>query len=154
MTTPILGIDIGDTIIRKDGSSFMENHLENEPFPDLFPGLEYLYCLFGGKIFLISACTEDTERKTVEWLEHHHFSDRTGIPRDNMHFCRERRHKHPICKELGITHFIDNRIGVLRSLKSVPNRYCFNPDAFPEKDYSDVHVLHSWSDVTVVFPSL
>lgn len=53
------------------------------------------------------------------WLEHHDTFDRTGIDADRVRFCRRRADKATICAELGLTHFIDDRIDVLAPMRGV-----------------------------------
>ena len=47
----------------------------------------------------------------------------------HVHFCNERSEKEAICRELGVTHFIDDHLEVLLYLKSVPYRFLFAPDS-------------------------
>lgn len=146
-----LGIDIGDTIIMRNGLVDEGQNLLQTAFPGAFESIAYLVDLFNKEVFLVSSCTEIGERRNIEWLDHNDFFNQTGLLKSNLRFCRERRLKSPICEDLQITHFIDNRIGVLRSLVTVPHKYCFNPPSNPDKNYSDVHILSSWSDVKSVF---
>jgi hypothetical protein len=147
-----LGIDIGDTIIMREGRVDEGDNPLQSPFPRAFESIAYLVDLFNEDVFLVSSCTEIGERRNIEWLNYHDFFNQTGVLKTNLRFCRERRLKSPICEELQITHFIDNLVGVLRSLATVPHKYCFNPQANPNKNYSDVHILNSWSDTRLVFP--
>lgn len=49
-----------------------------------------------------------------------------------VRFCRERPQKAPICAELGITHFIDDRADVLEPMCGiVANRFLFGPQRAP-----------------------
>ena len=68
------------------------------------------------------------QQKTLRWLEHHDFYQRSGIPASHVRFCLERPQKADHCRELGITHFIDDRSDVLQHLTGiVPWRYLFGP---------------------------
>ena len=50
------------------------------------------------------------------------------MPPDNLQFCLERAQKAEICRDLGLTHFIDDRADVLEHLEPVvPHRYLFGP---------------------------
>jgi len=138
----------------RDGFVDEGQNLLQPAFPGAFENIAYLVDLFDKEVFLVSSCTDIGERRNIAWLNHHDFFNRTGLLETNLRFCRERRLKSPICEELRITHFIDNRVGVLRSLVTVPHKYCFNPAANPNKDYSDVHVLNSWLDTPAVFPRI
>ncbi len=76
---------------------------------------------------MVSRCGPETERRTLLWMEHSSFHDLTGIPRERVHFVRERRDKAPVCEELGVTHFVDDRLEVLGYLaeSGVGNLYLF-----------------------------
>jgi hypothetical protein len=68
-----------------------------------------------------------------------------------MHFCRARADKAPICKSLGVTHFVDDRLEVLGYLSSVPVRYLFQPDAKEMARHAahlaHVRVMESWREI-------
>ncbi|WP_211300418.1 hypothetical protein [Nocardia fluminea] len=80
----------------------------------------------------ISRCGPRIERRTRQWLDHHDFAARTGIPREHLRFCRTRAGKAPHCAELGITHMIDDRLDVHMLLRAqVPRLYLFGAQAGP-----------------------
>jgi hypothetical protein len=79
------------------------------------------------EIHLISKIDPVTEYAYRKWLEVNGFWGATGISAKNLHFCRQHEDKAPICAELGITHFVDDRLRVLRSLTTVPQRYAQKP---------------------------
>ena len=43
----------------------------------------------------------------------------TGVPRDHVRFCRKRHEKADHAKEIGLTHFIDDRLDVLEHLRGL-----------------------------------
>ena len=53
----------------------------------------------------------------------------TGIAEDHLHFCRTRPDKAPICRDLGITHFVDDRLDVLGYLTTVDCRILFRGES-------------------------
>jgi hypothetical protein len=55
----------------------------------------------------------------LTWLDRHDFFRETGVARERIRFCRERRDKATICRELGITHFVDDRHDVLGPLVGI-----------------------------------
>lgn len=127
-----LGVDIGGVIIQPadddaDTSFFGDNYLRTPQMPGAFDGLVALADAFGDHIWLVSKCGESTQRRTLEWLAHHNFHGRTGIPLDRVRFCRNRPDKAPIARELGLTHFVDDRLEVLSYLTSVRHRFLFRP---------------------------
>ena len=128
-----LGVDIGGVIIDKmndktDTSFFSRNYLQTTATPHSFRVLAKLSVgRFGKNIHLVSKAGEDTQARTREWLAYHKFFEKTGIPESNLHFCLERHEKRPICEQLKVTHFIDDRMKVLSHLINlVPNLYLFN----------------------------
>ncbi|WP_233608095.1 hypothetical protein [Nocardia stercoris] len=156
--TPRLGIDFGRVI---QGATFesgaadtvflsgdTEAAMASPPSPDAFDVLPRLVELFGGRAWVISKCGPRVEERTRQWLEHHRFYDITGIPRDNVRFCRKRADKLPHCVELGITHMIDDRLDVHRALHgTVPNLYLFGVQSEPVPDW--VRQTVDWPAVEV-----
>jgi 5'(3')-deoxyribonucleotidase len=139
-------VDVGGVIIdrvndKSDTSFFGDRYLETTAVPGAFEALAILAKRF--EIYLVSKCGPRTARRTLEWLAHHRFFERTGIPPENVRFCRERIDKASICKELGITHFVDDLPEVLGYLKTVPHRYLFNSkEAMP-----GVVMVKSWEEL-------
>jgi hypothetical protein len=132
-----LGIDIGRVLIAPDGggsadTSFIGGKLAaalaTPPYAGMFDAVPELVRLFGGAVWLVSKCGPSVQEKSRRWLDHHDFHRRTGIPRDHVRFCLQRPQKADHCRELGLTHFIDDRADVLRHLAGlVPHRYLFGP---------------------------
>ena len=129
-----LGVDVGGVLIPRVGvdadTTFKsENYLETPEIPDAFDVLRRLVDeMFGRRVFIVSKCGARVQTKTLRWLKHHRFFERTGVKPKHVHFCLERSDKAPICRKLGITHFIDDRLDVLLSLQTVPNRILFASD--------------------------
>jgi len=85
---------------------------------------------FGDRIFLVSKCGKEIQKKSLHWLEHHDFYSNVGMRPSDVHFCRERHEKAEICRTLGITHFVDDRLEVLSYLVQLPKiekLYLFRP---------------------------
>lgn len=129
-----LGIDIGRVIITPGDdnadTSFLrgsiQDALNTKPYPGAFETILKLVLLFNHEVWLVSKAGPRTQEKTLLWLEHHKFYQRTGLFRENIRFCRKRHEKADHCREIGISHFIDDRIDVLRHLRQqVPNLYLF-----------------------------
>jgi hypothetical protein len=137
-----LGVDFGRVI--NDGSShpggddtafLTGGHAEAMRTPEM-PGatrvLADLVDRFDGNVWIVSKCGERIQRRTLQWLDHHDLYGRTGIPRANVRFCLRRAEKALHCRELGITHFIDDRVDVLGHLRGlVPHLYLFGAQAHP-----------------------
>lgn len=82
---------------------------------------------FGPNIHYVSKCKPGSEHLIRAWLEARRHFAFTGIPADHMHFCPERPEKAPICRDLGIDVFIDDRWTVLRHMELMKLRILFNP---------------------------
>lgn len=135
---PKLGIDIGRVII--DGSSHPEGGdtaffqgdratmLRTPAMDGAFKAIAKLTVLFEGRVWLVSKCGPRVQRRSQDWLQQRGFFDRTGVDAQDIRFCITREGKAPIAQELGLTHFIDDRVDVLTHLEGiVPNRYLFGP---------------------------
>ena len=133
-----LGIDFGRVIQGGPGpddapdTSFLGSGLEeavkSPATAGAFEVIPRLVALFEGRVWIISKCGENTQLKTLAWLDHHDFYGRTGVPHGNVRFCRQRTEKVVHCRELGVTHMIDDRLDVHRAIRDVvPHRYLFGP---------------------------
>ncbi|MQY02755.1 hypothetical protein [Actinomadura macrotermitis] len=110
----------------------------------VFEVLPELVARFGGRAWIISKCGDQVRRKTLAWLDHHDFYERTGLPRGNVRFCRKRADKAGHCAELGITHMVDDRLDVLRAVREVvPYRFLFGPQKGPAPDW--VRPVPDWA---------
>ncbi len=158
MRNEALGVDIGGVIIDRindgtDTSFFSENYLNTSAVADVFEVLEALVRRrFANRVFLVSKCGLDIQNKTMHWLDHHRFFDRTGIKRDHVRFCRKRSDKADICKKLDITHFIDDRLEVLSYLTTVGDRFLFRPNQAEMQKYSSflidrIYVVQHWQEI-------
>lgn len=153
-----LGVDIGGVIIAgssasADTSFFGPNYLATPAVPGAFAALaELVSQKFGDRVYLVSKCGQRVQGKTLDWLSHHHFYQRTGIFPHHVRFCRERSWKASIAGELGITHFIDDRLEVLGYLEEVANLYLFQPQAKEVQEHRQhlhrVQVVDSWDEVS------
>lgn len=131
-----IGIDFGRVIMgaaRPDGSadtSFLSGSearaLETAAEPGALGVLRELCRAAGGNVWIVSKCGPRIERRTRRWLEHHEVFERTGLDPAHLRFCRERREKRVHCRELGITHFVDDRRDVLEHLRGlVPHLFLY-----------------------------
>lgn len=153
-----LGVDIGRVVIapspddREDTSFFggsLANALATPPTVGMFEHLPIIVRRFDGGVWLVSKAGARTEERTRRWLEHHRFCELTGIPAENVRFCRERRQKADHCVDLGLSHFIDDRQDVLRHMEGlVPNRYLFGPQREPVVD-KGLTALATWAEASL-----
>lgn len=137
-----LGIDIGRVIIGPVGdnghadTSFLsgtpECAMQTPPAPDAFVAISKLVRAFNAKVWLISKCGPRIQAQTQRWLDHWNFWTTTGIATNHLRFCLQRRDKALHCREIGITHFIDDRLDVLQHLRGlVPCLYLFGHQQDP-----------------------
>ena len=129
-----IGIDIGRVIITPGDdnadTSFLRGSIQDALNTQACAGaievIEKLVQINDGKVWLVSKAGPRTQEKTLRWLEHHLIYERTGLDKQHVRFCRQRHEKADHCRELQITHFIDDRIQVLKHLRYlVPNLYLF-----------------------------
>ncbi|MEN9614401.1 MAG: hypothetical protein RLZZ347_708 [Candidatus Parcubacteria bacterium] len=131
-TFPVrLGIDFGGVIIQNgpvcghpDKISEDPRYLDRPAIPGAFESIAKLVRLFGPQdIFIVSRCSEAGEQKIRNWLYYKSFWEQTRMLRENIRFCRHRHEKGPICKELNIDYFVDDRFECLLGMDSVSHRY-------------------------------
>lgn len=101
-----LGIDVGRVLIAAAlpgggdtafiGGS-MADALATPAYEGMFEHVPELVERFEGRVWLVSKAGPSVQAKTRQWLRHHRFHERTGIPAENVRFCRERAQKrHPL----------------------------------------------------------
>ncbi len=100
--------------------------------------------------FVISMCGEKLEVASRRWLDQHDFLDRTGLSQENLIYCREHNEKAGIARELGITHFVDDRLEVLSHF-TTGQLYLFRPREAEMSSYTEhmskVTVVNSWNEI-------
>lgn len=154
MTVDALGVDIGGVISDRaieDGPALADGVLAAEPIPAAFETLRLLHERFAGRVFVVSTCGVWMEHQSRRWLATRDLEGRTGISPYQVWFCRQRRDKAEIATELGLTHFVDDRLEVLSYLDAVPNRYLFAPREDEKRRFEHalprVVQVESWPDL-------
>ncbi|MEV0563553.1 hypothetical protein [Dactylosporangium sp. NPDC050588] len=147
-----LGVDIGRVIIGGSApgggdtqffSGDPARMLATPAVPGALEALARLVPRFE-QVWLISKCGERVQRHTRQWLDHHAFAARTGIPREHLRFCLRRPEKAVHCAELGITHFVDDKLDVHEALRGiVPHRFLFGPQPAPAPPW--LHHTEAWA---------
>lgn len=128
----ILGIDVGGVILDFIPQKGRELDFSGERYletPEIEGAIDAVAELnagrFAGNVYLVSRVLDGPERVRA-WLRTHRFFERTGIPESHFNHCLERAEKAPICKAIGVTHFVDDRAEVLQALVGiVPHLYQF-----------------------------
>lgn len=150
----ILGIDVGRVLItsgdsNKPDTSFiggsLEAALDTPPYQGMFDAVPTLVERFEGRVWIVSKCGPRIQQRTLQWFDRHRFFERTGIAPGNVRFCLKRPEKAIHCRELGITHFIDDRADVLEPMAGiVPYRYLFGPQR--GRTPTGMHHVMTWCD--------
>lgn len=152
-----IGVDVGGVIIDKandkeDTSLFGSDYVKALPVAGAIEAVSRLNKeVFPGEVYIVSKCGEKIEARTREWMKANLFHEKTGVPVGRFHFCRHRGDKAPIARSLKLTHFIDDRLEVLDSMRGVvPNRILFSPYSSEMKRWiltaGPTILVFSWKD--------
>lgn len=144
----VIGVDFGG--VMTDG--LLDEGADATPIHGALEGLAQFEMLVSGRVHLISKADPKVRRLTLDWLArnaaHHTMTE------DRIHFVDEDVDKAAVCRDLKVTHMIDDRIGVLRHLDTVTHRVLFGADSIPPTDAEDplrdLHPLATWTDVVRV----
>ncbi len=128
----MIGIDIGRVIISGDTDQpnqfFGPDYLEVDEVDMASESVRQIVAKFGpNNVHLVSKCGEQTQQRTLHWLERQQFCQVTGLHWGNIWFCRERHEKQGICEAQGIRTFIDDRFTVLQHLLELDQLFLFCP---------------------------
>ena len=131
---PGLGIDFGAVIAeRAFGDEVHPAELPPaciDPVPNAFNTIAEMNELLRGRVWIVSKSAPATKSTARAWLKYHHFSETTGVGPRQVHFVRDRSGKLEKCRELGITHFVDDRLKNLEVLVGhIEHLYLFGGDA-------------------------
>ena len=143
-----LGVDIGGPIMASPNELFFsDRYLEVPLVPGVVASLTRLRARFAGHIYLIS--TNIRRRpQALEILEKHRILDLVG--RDHVLMCETDAAKADACREIGISHFVDDRIEVLDLMTTVTRRYLFGgaPAAGDDRPLpANTLLVTSWSAI-------
>jgi hypothetical protein len=153
---PRLGIDIGRVIINGpahpgggDTAFFSGDEatmLATPEMPGAVDTIGRLVARFDGRAWLVSKCGPRVQERTLRWLAAHRFHERTGLPADQVRFCRTRPDKRIHCQALSLTHFVDDHPEVHAAIRGVVTyQYFFGPQRGPVPEYG-CHTA-TWADV-------
>ena len=158
-----LGIDVGRVLIGgvaadTPDTSFiggsLEDALRTPPFEGMFDVVPRLVDKFGGHVWIISKCGPRVQEKTRAWLRHHQFFERTGLDPGHLRFCLQRPQKALHCRELGITHFIDDRPDVLKAMIGVvPHLFLFGPQRAGTPPNRAFTPVPNWAEIARILLS-
>ena len=144
----ILGVDCGNVILYPFGRIV----------PGAFESLEVI--VQSGRfdaIYIVSRANIISRTLFLLRLRRSQFWEKTGIPRGNIYFCLKNRRKIDICKKLGITDFIDDRLSVLKHMESLKCRFAFSPTKSNMKHYPEIYpqviAVRSWEELRPILLS-
>lgn len=178
---PVLGLDVGGVLVDRvaeasNTSFFGTQPLQTPAVPGSRDAVPQLVELFEDRVHIVSKTGPQVAGLTTAWLTHHGYihaefvshvnavaapspgnsatANSNLINRSHLHYVRSRHEKHPVSRDLGITHFVDDRIEVLQHLVTVSNRYLFTgglgnhriPTEIPE----GITVIANWATLVEV----
>ena len=157
----MIGIDIGRVIISGDTDTpkqfFSDDYLAVNQVDGAFESIKQIVKAYGAEnVHLVSKCGEQTQQRTLNWMEHHGFFQETGFSRGNLWFCRERHEKQGICEAQGIRTFVDDRFTVLQHLLELDQLFLFRPsdkelEVFRNAgEPTKVSVVNGWGELLEV----
>ena len=126
-----LGIDFGGVIVRPARSPRADTRIDLNDGDEIaqdgvFAAIRACVVASDGAVWIVSKAGPRTEARTRDWLRKVEFFDQTDMNPANLHFCLSRPDKAPICRDLGITHFIDDTIHVMQTPRGiVPHLFLF-----------------------------
>lgn len=136
-----IGIDIGRVIIGPSVGGVADTRFLGSRLDEalLTPAAEGSFEVIGalvartaGRVWLVSKCGPNVQRKTRAWLDHHRFWARTGMDPGHLRFCLERHQKALHARELELDTMIDDRVDVLEHLRGlVPHLLLFGEQTRP-----------------------
>lgn len=135
----VLGVDLGYTIV---------NPKTKESYSDSFRVLKRFKETWDN-VFIVSKVNEEQKVRAIKWLTESGFHTLTGIPFENIYFCQERNEKGPICKTLGVTHFIDDRAEVMFNMSPEITKFIINPHSEDEDKFNLINTtwIKDWSEI-------
>lgn len=152
MKKTIVGIDIGNVILKSDTDTSKSKKLSQSLVPGAIDSIAELVKRYGSEsIWLVSKCFARMQMQSRIALEQNDFFSKTGADPYRVAFCVNRGDKAPICKQLHVTHFIDDRLEILGTLSSVEYKYAFAPRGRDLQKFGNylgdtIHV-QSWNEV-------
>ena len=106
---------------------FLYGHPKHSQKPRPFEGIEYIFKeLKRRNVEYVLISRRRNEKTAMALLKKRKLWPRF-LNRKNTFFVRHISGKHEKAKELGISHYIDDQPSVLKELKSVKNRFLFDP---------------------------
>lgn len=137
-----LGLDFGGVI--------SQGHTVDDLMPGVIDGVKLVRSFFK-EMFIVSRVDNvDSLNRVLQYMNDRQLWSQLGIPSDNIRFCIRRCDKAPICRDIGITHFVDDHTEVLTYMGSVPHRYALGtkPEeltVFPAEN--GIQLCNTWPEI-------
>lgn len=150
------GIDIGRVVVAGDGpdTSFFKSDdsaMLVPPVKGVFEGVAAIVARAGAdNVWLVSKCGPAIQKRSLAWLDNHGFWTTTGMRPDHIRFCLTRPEKAEIAKDLGLTHFVDDRQDVIGSMQGiVKHRFLFGPQKHPvdKPEMIGIAIVATWTEL-------
>jgi len=125
-----IGIDFGGVIVRNlhedtGEDTSLNNSSGSEAARDgTFDAIRQLCSACYGRVWIVSKAGPRMQERTLAWLQSVDFFSRTGLKPDHVRFCLQREDKEKICRDLEISHFIDDRMHIMQILRGVVPHLC------------------------------
>jgi len=146
-----IGIDFGGVIASSPNheiASCEDTGPLNMAQNGAFNGIREMVSQTHGAVWIVSKAGPRMQEKTRAWLETVNFFRLTGMDPSHLLFCLERPEKRPICRSLGITHFVDDRIHIMQILRgTVPNLFLYGPELCRSLCPVFARYVSSWNEL-------
>ena len=158
--TARVGIDFGGVIVRNQKRVRSEDTRlagsENAEVAQhgLFDAIREIISICDGHVWIISKAGPRMQARTLAWLNAVDFFSRTGLDPEHVRFCAEREEKEAICRELGLSHFVDDHVHVMQILRhAVPHLYFFRERGGERFCPPWATLVSSWPEVVELLTS-
>lgn len=156
------GVDIGNVLVHNFRTSIDFSQLTweeitksgGEVLPGALEGLKALIDKVGAdNVWIVSKVSPAQQQVSEFILDHINVYEVTGLKRENVRFCLEKKDKAPIIKELNLDGHIDDRGEVIESVQSfLPCPIWFNPERadmleWDERVSKKVLMVFSWGAI-------
>ncbi|MBK6734115.1 MAG: hypothetical protein IPG61_08495 [bacterium] len=122
----------------------------------VYEALHDVVAAYAGNVWIVSKAGPGMQAKTLSWLEAEAFFARTRMSANQVRFCPRREDKAQICRDLGITHFVDDRIHIMQILRDVvPHLYLFGDPGGAKQCPPWATFVQNWQQVAeLLIPSV
>lgn len=145
-----IGIDLGRTIKGPTAEKY------SEPFENAFEVISKLTKIYN--VYIVSRVNSEQRDRGIKWLEEKDFYNVTGVKKENVYFCFDRRDKAVFAAGLKLDYFIDDRPGCLIPMEKRIIKILFNPSQFDLEKYKEdlkevknLLYINNWLEIAQFF---